>query len=364
MVITDDSDIKYMERAITLAKQGRGWVNPNPLVGAVIVKNHKIIGQGYHEKYGGNHAEVNAIENSRESVEGATLYVTLEPCRHYGKTPPCVDRIIKEKIRRVVIGTLDPNELMQGKSIKILRDHGIEVSEGVLAKECSQMNEFFEKYIKTKVPFVAMKYAMTLDGKIATHTKKSKWITDRPARQQVQDLRKAYMGIMVGVNTIIQDNPQLTYRLTDGNSPIRIICDTYLRTPLDSNVVTTARKVKTIIATGVSQGKEKYEQQGCIVITTKTKNKEVDLQDLMKELGQLKIDSILLEGGGTLNWSALDQKIVDKVYAYIAPKIFGGEALSAVSGQGVSLPDQAIQLDQTVIEKVGCDYLIKGKVMY
>ena len=214
---------KFMKIAIELAKKGIGNVNPNPLVGAVIVKDGKIIGQGYHERYGEGHAEVNAFKSLDDDPTGATMYVTLEPCFHYGKTPPCADRIIENKISKVIIGMVDPNPLVSGKGIEKLKNAGIEVEVGILEEECRKINEVFIKYITTKKPFVVMKTAMSLDGKIATKTGESKWITSEKSRLQVHILRNKFSGIMVGVNTIIKDNPELTCRVVEGNNPIRII---------------------------------------------------------------------------------------------------------------------------------------------
>lgn len=216
---------EYMRLAIEIAKKGAGKVNPNPMVGAVIVKDERVIGQGYHKYYGGNHAEVNAFENLSDNPEGATIYVTLEPCSHYGKTPPCVDKIIANKISKVVVGTLDPNPLVEGRGIKALKEAGIEVITGVLEEECKKLNEVFMKYILCKRPFVVLKTAMTLDGKIATESGESKWITSDKSRQEVHKLRNKLSAIMVGVNTVIKDNPELTCRLEGGKNPVRIIVD-------------------------------------------------------------------------------------------------------------------------------------------
>ncbi len=243
------TDEKYMNLALTHAKKGIGLVNPNPLVGAVIIKERKIIGQGWHERYGGGHAERNALSNCRESPKGATMYVTLEPCCHQGKTPPCTDAIIQNGIKKVVIGCLDPNSMVSGKGVTLLREAGVEVVIGVLEDKCIELNEVFFHYIQTKTPYVVMKYAMTMDGKIATTSGKSKWITGINARENVHRSRNQYSSIMVGVGTVIADNPSLTCRIDGGRNPIRIICDTNLNTPLEATIVTTAKEVRTIIAT-------------------------------------------------------------------------------------------------------------------
>ena len=361
------SDEEYMRIALELAKKGVGRVNPNPLVGAVIVKNGRIIGKGYHEKYGELHAERNAIANLTEPAKNATIYVTLEPCCHYGKTPPCTEAIIENKISRVVIGSKDPNPLVAGKGVEVLRQHGIEVIEDVLKKECDAINQVFFYYIKNKIPYVVMKYAMTMDGKIACYTGASKWITGEASRAFVQELRNRYTGIMAGVETVIKDNPMLNCRMEGGRNPVRIICDSSLRTPLNSNIVKTANQIRTIIATTCSDKKrqEEYRRQGCEILIVKEENHHVDLRALMVLLGEMKIDSILLEGGGTLNWSALNAGIVNKIMAFLAPKIFGGEnAKSPVAGAGVSQVSEAFFLENIEYQKIGEDLLIEAEVQY
>lgn len=360
------NDVEYMKLAIDLAHKGAGFVNPNPMVGAVIVKDNKIIGQGYHEQYGGLHAERNALKNCRESPVGATLYVTLEPCCHYGKTPPCVEAIIQSGITGVVIGTLDKNPLVSGKGVAMLKQHQIKVKVGVLENECTHLIRIFQKFITTNLPFVLMKYAMTMDGKIATYTNNSKWISGEQARVQVHKTRQQFAAIMVGVNTIIQDDSMLTCRLENGRNPIRIICDTNLRTPLLSKIIQTAKSIETYIATACDhQAKmDMYRQHGCKFILVKKKNNHIDLLELMKCLAEMQIDSVLLEGGGTLNWSAFDQRIVDEVQIYISPKIFGGSAKTPVSGQGVAMPADAFHLKPYAISQVGSDYLIESEVIY
>ncbi len=360
------TDKEYMRLALDLAKQGVGYVNPNPMVGAVIVKDGRIIGKGYHRRCGELHAERNAFADCTESCEGASIYVTLEPCCHYGKTPPCTEAIIENKISRVIIGSSDPNPLVAGKGAAILREHGIEVIEGILSDDCDELNEIFMHYITTGLPFVTMKYAMTMDGKIACYTGKSQWITGEDARNHVQYERHRHSAIMVGVGTVLADNPMLTCRLENGRNPVRIICDTHLRTPLESNIVQTADDIPTIIATcSTDTAKyEEYTRRGCRIIKVSERDGHVDLRELMKILGSEKIDSILLEGGGQLNWSALRSGIVTKVQTYIAPKIFGGkEAKSPVSGVGVMSPDEAYILTDTQIKQIGNDFLIESRVI-
>lgn len=359
-------DESYMKQALMLAGKGVGWVNPNPLVGALVVKNGKIIGEGYHRKYGEAHAERNAFASCSESPQGATLYVTLEPCCHFGKTPPCTQAVLENGIQRVVVGAQDPNPLVAGKGIQMLRQHGVEVAEGVLKVECERLNTVFFHYIRTQTPYVVMKYAMTMDGKIATYTGKSKWITGEAARQHVQQDRHRYSAIMVGVGTVFEDNPMLTCRLPGGRSPIRIICDTHLRTPLQSQIVQTAAEYQTMIATCCTDSFkiQQYQNAGCEVLVLPLKKSHVDLNALMQELGKKGIDSILLEGGGTLNWSALNSGIVQKTQVYIAPKLFGGTgAKSPIGGLGVQVPAQAVRLSPPKIIVLEEDVLLESEVL-
>lgn len=361
------TDEKYMSLALTLAKKGIGSVNPNPLVGAVIVKEGKIIGQGWHEIYGRWHAERNALSNCSENPDGAAMYVTLEPCCHKGKTPPCTDAIIQSGIKKVVIGCLDPNSLVSGKGAAILREAGIDVVTGVLQDKCIELNKVFFHYIKTKAPYVVMKYAMTMDGKIATTSGKSKWITGIKARENVHKSRNQYSSIMVGVGTVIADNPALTCRIDGGRNPIRIICDTNLNTPLESTIVTTAKGIKTIIATACDN-KEKhkpYLAHGCEIFNINLKDNHIDLNHLMLQLGSIGIDSILLEGGATLNFSALQSKIVNKVQIYIAPKLFGGsQSRTPLGGIGIQEVSNCFSLKNQTLTWFDEDILMEGDVDY
>lgn len=359
------NDNDYMAVALQLAEKGCGFSSPNPMVGAVIVKNGEIIGQGWHEKYGEAHAERNALTACTENPKGATMYVTLEPCCHYGKQPPCVNAIIEAGIRRVVIGSGDPNPLVSGKSIVILRRQGVIVTEHILQEECDRLNEVFFHYIQTKRPFVVMKYAMTMDGKIATQTGVSKWVTGEIARRHVAAQRHRYTAIMAGIGTVLADDPLLTCRIDGGKNPIRIICDTALRTPLTAKVVSTAEQIPTMIATCCQDKKRSslYEKKGCHILLVGEKNGHIDLDQLMDLLGQKQIDSILLEGGGTLNWSALSCGIVQKVQAYIAPKLFGGQtAKTPIEGVGVYSPAAAFRLKNSRFQRLGEDFLIESEV--
>ena len=369
-------DEKYMRRALDLAVRGEGRVNPNPLVGAVIVRDGRIIGEGYHRKYGELHAERNALNDAdrragtNHSARNADMYVTLEPCCHYGKTPPCTDAIIQAGIRRVVVGTTDPNLKVAGKGIKQLKDHGIEVVNGMLQDECRRINGVFFHYINTETPYVMMKYAETMDGKIAAYTGESRWITADSARAKVQCDRNKYTGIMVGVGTVIKDNPRLNCRMDGGRDPIRIICDSNLRTPLDSYVVESADKQMTIIATCCNDKRihRLYIEKNCVIIETEAKYykhdgcSRVDLNHLMRVLGHKGIDGILLEGGGALNASALQAGIVNRVQAYIAPKIMGGDGINPVAAMRLKNPDEAFKLKNIEIFKIGDDVLIEADI--
>lgn len=364
-----------MNIALQLAKKGKGKVNPNPLVGAIIVRDGVILGRGYHKEYGKAHAEVNAFLDAKEDITGATMYVTLEPCSHYGKTPPCVERIIENKISRVVIGMIDPNPLVAGRGIEKLKKSGITVTVGVLEEECRKLNEVFIKYITKNEPFVVLKTAMSLDGKIATSRGESKWITGEKARNEVHNLRNELEAIMVGVDTVIIDNPELTCRLENGRNPIRIIVDSTLKIPLNSKVLKNQDEAKTIVATkkeAIEEKVKKLEALGVTVLkisddkeyeNNNIRNKKVNLNNLMKELGKLNIDGVLLEGGATLNYSALQEGIVDKIQVYIAPKIIGGlNSKGPVGGTGIEFLKDAFKINDLTSKFIGEDILIEGYI--
>lgn len=356
---------KFMERAISLAKKGIGWTNPNPLVGAVIVKEGEIIGEGYHEKIGGLHAERNALKNCIKDPKDADIYVTLEPCCHYGKTPPCTEAIINSKIRRVFVGNLDPNPKVAGKGIQLLKDNGIEVITGVMEEECRKLNDIFFHYIQNDIPYVALKYAMTLDGKIATSIGESQWITGKEARKHVHELRHRYAAIMAGIGTVLADDPMLNARIENGHDPIRVICDSQLQIPLESKIVQTAKEIPTIIATisEEHEKKQKLSKAGCSVINVEEENGHVSIRKLMEELRKREIDSVLVEGGGILNESVIQSRCVQKVYAYIAPKIFGGRnAKTPIEGTGVEHIKDALFLEHLTSKTLGNDILLEGKV--
>ncbi len=362
------NEYQYMERAISLAQKGRGWVNPNPMVGAVIVKDKKIIGEGFHARCGELHAERNAIASLTQSAQGATMYVTLEPCCHYGRTPPCTQAILENKIAKVVIGSKDPNPKVAGKGVKMLRENGVMVVEDFMREACDRLNSVFFHYITAKTPYVVMKYAMTADGKIAVKTGASRWITGEKSRALVHEMRHNYMGIMAGIGTVIADDPMLNVRLEGKRSPIRIICDSKLRIPYDSRICQTAREYKTIVACGIErkQAEDKIkclEQSGIQVVSLPDSHGKVDLKSLMKYLGAQGIDSILLEGGAELNDSALRAGIVKEVKLFMAPKIFGGAgAKSPVEGIGADDPGQAVKLKLENMSVIGEDLLMEYRI--
>lgn len=315
-----------MDLALELAEKGRGYVNPNPMVGAVVIKDGEIVGKGWHKFYGGPHAEVYALDEAGAKAEGATIYVTLEPCSHFGKTPPCAEKIKKMKIKKCVIACLDPNPIVAGRGKKILEEAGIEVVVGVREKEAKELNKVFMKYITEKNPYLFLKCAITLDGKIATNERDSKWITNEKSREKVQFLRHEYMGIMVGINTLINDNPRLTARIENGVNPFRIVVDPHLRTPLESNFVKMADDNKSIIIT--SKENEKNDK----IKELENKNVKIiymtgydfSVHEILKKIGELKIDSILLEGGSYLISKAFKENRIDGGEIFIAPKILGG----------------------------------------
>ena len=382
-------DESFMRRALDLARNGYGWTNPNPMVGAVIVKDGRIIGEGWHTKCGNLHAEREAFAHCDEDPLGATLYVTLEPCCHWGKTPPCTEAIIENNIARVVVGAPDPNPLVAGEGITQLREAGIEVVEKVLLQECLDINKVFFHYIQTKLPYVVVKYAMTLDGKIATKTGASQWITGESARAHVHTQRHRFSAIMVGIGTVLSDDPMLTARLDEGkdvitswktesafmedpfpdrslsNNPVRIVLDSSLQIPLHAKLVTTAKETPTIIATLSTDGKQIAQLQayGCDVVVTRSCNGKVDLQDLMEKLGQRGIDSVYVEGGATVHAALIESELVDEVQAYVAPKIFGGrKAPGPVGGEGVEIPTEALQFSKVATKQLGQDVLFECEV--
>lgn len=355
-------DLKYMKMALKLAEKGKGYVKTNPLVGAVIVKNGVVLAMGYHRAYGEYHAERNAILNLKTSSQGAMLYVNLEPCVHYGKTPPCTDIIIDSGIERVVVGTLDPNPIVAGRGIDKLRKNGIIVDVGVMEKQCKKLNEIFFHNMETKMPFVALKFGMTLDGKIATSSGMSKWITNEKARKHSHFLRSIYSGILVGINTVIEDDPKLNCRLIGKRNPVRIVCDTNLRIPLNCNIVKMAKKQKTYVVCSIEDnGKiNKLEKAGVEVINVGKVDGHIDLKQLLFKLYDMGIDSVLVEGGSEINYSFVKSGLINAVYSYVSPKLVGGSrAKTPTGGSGIRDLNDAINLKNENIKLLDDNILLE-----
>lgn len=350
-----------MRRTLALARRGEGYTRPNPLVGAVVVRDGKVIAEGYHAHYGGPHAEVFALERAGKLAHGADLYVNLEPCVHHGKTPPCVDRIIQAGVRRVIIATRDPNPLVDGKGVERLRAAGIEVVEGVLAGEAWALNEVFFHWIQKRTPFVVLKLALSLDGKIASSSGASRWITDSAARKRVHELRRRYAAVLVGIQTVLADDPALTVREGSGPQPLRVVLDSRGRTPLSARVL--SPEAKTLIATTEcpAEVEEALRGRGAEVWRLPAQEGRVDLGELLARLGDKGIDSVLVEGGGEVAWSFLSQNLVQKVAFFYAPLILGGRrAVPAVGGEGFAEPDLGLRIRNISWEQVGEDLLITG----
>lgn len=370
------TDAGFMAQAVELARKGEGWVNPNPQVGCVIVRDGDVIGEGWHTRFGGPHAERAALtdcERRGQNARGATVYVTLEPCSHKGKQPPCADALIEAGVARVVVGSADPNPLVAGKGCARLREAGIAVEEGICQEECDKLNAPFFHFISTGAPFVIAKFAETLDGKVATHTGASRWITGSAARARVHADRARFAAIMVGVGTVLADDPLLTARpetsLSDlgAHQPLRVACDAHLRIPLDSQIVRTAREWPTCIVTAECAGVafEALAAAGCELITVPEVEGRLDLEAASRALGDAGIDSIIVEGGPRLLGSFFDAKLPNLVQAYLAPKIFGSaDALGPVAGQGVAHPDDACVLADVKITSLGTDILIEGTPVF
>lgn len=351
-----------------LAAMAAGRTSPNPLVGAVIVNNDTVVGEGYHLRAGTPHAEIHALRQAGDKARGATLYVNLEPCSHYGRTPPCAEAVAAAGIKKVVLACQDPNPLVQGRGIAMLRQAGLEVVSGLLEQEARRLNEVFWKYITTGTPFVAVKTAMTIDGKIAARSGDSRWVTGALAREMVHHLRDAYDAIMVGIGTVLADDPQLNTRLEDGNGrdPVRVIIDGHLSIPLGSKIVTSSSQQKTIIFTARSAHHDKIlalERAGIEIVAMDDFPDDLDMSRVMEMLGARQISSVLVEGGGTLNGTLFENGLVDKVYWFIAPKIIGGrEAPTPVEGVGMDRMADAVRLRDISIDHFGDDILITGYV--
>ena len=367
---------KYMRMAIELAKRGAGAVNPNPMVGAVVVKNGKVIGEGYHKFFGGPHAEVYALEDAGKEAEGAAIYVTLEPCSHYGKTPPCAKKIIDMGIKKCFIGSSDPNPKVAGKGVAMLKEAGIEVVENVLKEECDEINQVFFKYIKTKIPYLFVKCGITLDGKIALSNGISKWITNSIAREKVQFYRNKFMGIMVGINTVLTDNPSLTARIENSVNPFRIIVDPHLKIDENCKIVENNEDEKTVIITSQknlfdedAENNEIQLKQERLCKENKLKfifidGEKFSFKKMLEEIGKTGIDSVLLEGGETLISLAFEENVIDGGEIFIANKILGdSSAKPFISGFVREKMEEAVQLtnvrNNIYGENVGMEFYFK-----
>lgn len=359
-----DDDIRFMRRALALAENGRGHVDPNPMVGAVIVREGRIIAEGWHHVYGSLHAERDALSSCTESVAGATMYVTLEPCCHHGKQPPCTDAIVEAGISRVVTAMTDPNPLVAGKGTEILRSHGIEVQTGLLEKEAIYLNRVFLKYITTRKPWVVLKSAVTLDGRIAAASGDSKWVSCEESRHLAHELRGRYAGIMAGIGTVLADDPMLNCRLDGMRQPVRIIADSYASLPLDSALALTAKDYRTIVAHTSEAGAERLEALrglGVETLECTASAGRVDIRNLLERLGEAGFSSVLVEGGAELNWSLISKDCVDEYYVFMAPKIIGGRAAKGfVGGDGFALMSQAVPVSVESVSPSGCDWMIHG----
>ncbi|MDD5281150.1 MAG: bifunctional diaminohydroxyphosphoribosylaminopyrimidine deaminase/5-amino-6-(5-phosphoribosylamino)uracil reductase RibD [Candidatus Omnitrophica bacterium] len=359
------TDEYYMGLALKLALKAKGKTSPNPLVGALVVKSGKIIGKGFHAKAGLAHAEIIALDEAGRKAKGAVLYVTLEPCAHTGRTPSCVNRIIQSGIKEVVVGMIDPNPLNNGKGILLLKQSNIKVRSGVLGEQLRRINEGFVKYISAGLPFITVKVAESLDGRIATFTGDSKWITSDKSRVFAHKIRRDYDAIMVGVNTVLRDNPRLN-AVPSQKQLVKIIIDSNLSTPENANIFLGASKV--IIVTLPSRPGQETENRKnlsakAMILEVKEKDGQINLRDALKKLARLKISNIIVEGGGTLIGSLFDDRLVDKILFFISPKIIGGKnAVSSVMGRGVKRPDQAIKLCRVKIRHFAEDLLIEANI--
>ena len=360
------TDQKFMKHALALASKARGHTSPNPLVGAVIVREGEIVGEGYHQKAGDAHAEIHALNQAKGLAEGATMYVTLEPCCHWGRTPPCTESVIRAKLANVFVAMKDPNPRVAGNGIRQLEEAGIPVQVGICEEESRQLNEVFIKYIATQCPFVILKSAISLDGKIATASGESQWITSEASRLKGHEVRAQVDAILVGVGTVLQDNPSLTVRLPErqNEDPIRVVIDSRGRTPLGAKVFNPDSNAGTLIAVTENASLEKIEalkSAGADVLIIDEEEGRVCLKALMQELGRKEITSVLIEGGGEINAAALQAGIVDKLMFFIAPKLIGGkDAPGSIGGVGIARLAEAFELRDVKIAQIGTDFLIEG----
>ncbi len=362
------NDEHFMQMALDLAQKGQGFTSPNPLVGAVVVKDGRVVGSGYHQAAGKPHAEVNAIDDAGGAASGATIYVNLEPCNHTGRTPPCTQKIIQSGIQRVVVAMEDPNPDVAGGGIDYLKARGLQVSIGVCQEKARRLNEVFTKFISTRRPFVILKCAATLDGRIATRSGDSKWITNEQSRGYVHYLRHCVDGILVGINTVKADNPSLTTRLDTGPGvdPVRIILDTGLSIPADAGILRLDSDSDTILVVGEkvdSRKRAAIEKKGVRILESPVKNSRINMGSLMEQLGSMGITSLLIEGGGRVMASALHSGIVDKIVFFYAPKILGGDdGISICRGKGPVSMQDSIAVKNISVQRFGDDVMIEGYV--
>jgi diaminohydroxyphosphoribosylaminopyrimidine deaminase/5-amino-6-(5-phosphoribosylamino)uracil reductase len=362
-IMLRNDDKRWMKRTLRLAEKGRGRTSPNPMVGAVLVKDGEKVGEGYHARAGENHAEIVALKTAGGEARGATLYINLEPCSHFGKTPPCAPALIEAGIKRVVVGMEDPNPLVKGRGLERLRTAGLEVEVGVFEEDCRKLNEAFIKYIQTKEPFVILKIASTLDGKIATQHGESRWITGEKSRRFVHRLRNESDGILVGIGTILKDDPLLTARVKAGRDPFRIILDSRLRIPEKAKVIE-ENPDKTILATTELAPKDKLkslEKKGVRALILDTIDGKINLRSLLKRLGEMEMMSLLVEGGSEINGSFLTLGLVDKMFLFLSPKLLGGDQSPGIfGGRGMERLEDSVRFDQLRVKGVGEDFLFEG----
>ncbi len=353
---------KFMRRALVLARKGMGKTSPNPAVGCVIVRNGEIVGEGWHRKAGTPHAEVHALAMAGKKAVGADVYVTLEPCSHHGRTPPCAEALIGANVGRVFAGMVDPNPKVSGGGVRMLEKAGIQVTVGVLERECRTLNEAFVKYVTTGLPFVILKSAMTLDGKIATTTGDSKWITNEKSRRHVHKLRSQVDAVLVGVGTVEADDPQLTARIPKGRDPLRVVVDSSLRFPRQARMLRSPSPAGTVIATVSREpaATRELESLGAEILRCRGRAGRVDLGDLFAQLGARGVQSLLLEGGGVLAGEALRQGLIDKFLLFFAPKLVGGEGLAPFIGPGVGRMAEAFRLQDISVTRFDDDILVEG----
>jgi diaminohydroxyphosphoribosylaminopyrimidine deaminase / 5-amino-6-(5-phosphoribosylamino)uracil reductase len=356
-------DEHWMRRVLRIAEKGRGRTSPNPMVGAVLVKNGNVVAEGYHAKAGEAHAEIIALQQAREEARGAVLYLNLEPCTHYGKTPPCAPQVIQSNVKRVVIGMEDPNPLVKGKGVETLKKAGLDVEVGILERECQRLNEAFCKYILKKEPFVILKAAATLDGKIATRNGDSRWISGEASRHLVHQLRDQVDGVLVGIGTVLKDDPRLTARVRKGRNPYRIVLDSQCKTPEEAKVIGTSPS-KTIIATTEIAPKDKIEKlakRGAQILLLDSKEGKINLKSCLSKLGDIGMMSLMVEGGSQVNGSFLDEGLIDKFFIFLSPKIMGDpQALGIFGGRAISSVQEAIPLKEMKTRKLGEDILLES----